>query len=131
MLSSFKQPLLATLVALALVAPGATALAAPGGARTPASAVVAPDGPDAVININEATPDQLSYLPGIGPAKAERIVAYRAKHPFKTALELARVRGIGLKTVHKLQQWLRASGPTTLSGPVRTPKHPPETEAQR
>lgn len=68
-----------------------------------------------VININTATPDQLQLLPGIGKAKAERIVAYRAKRKFKRPYELIRVRGIGHKTFRRLKSWLRVSGPTTLS----------------
>ena len=118
MSSQSKKPLIAVLMALALLVPVSAAAAAPVAAPPTAS-----DGAgDGVVNINDATADQLGYLPGIGPAKAERIVAYRAKHVFKGPLELARVKGIGLKTAHKLKGWLRVEGPTTLSGPVRLPK---------
>jgi len=34
-----------------------------------------------VLNLNQAAPDQLTLLPGIGPTKARRIVEYRTKHP--------------------------------------------------
>ncbi|MCB9734420.1 MAG: helix-hairpin-helix domain-containing protein [Deltaproteobacteria bacterium] len=74
--------------------------------------------PDAVININTATAQQLTFLPGIGASRAERIVAYREKRPFKEVVELARVKGIGLKTVRKLKPWLRVSGPTTLASRI-------------
>ncbi len=74
-----------------------------------------------VININTASAGQLSFLPGIGQTKAERVVAYRTKHTFKAVVELARVKGIGLKTVRKLKPWLRVTGETTLAGPVRLP----------
>ena len=41
-------------------------------------------------------------LNGVGEAKAEAIVAYREEHgPFKSADQLAEVKGIGLKTVEK------------------------------
>lgn len=124
MSSQSKKPLIAVLMALALLVPVSAAAAAPAAAPPTAS-----DGAgDGVVNINDATADQLGYLPGIGPAKAERIVAYRAKHVFKGPLELARVKGIGLKTVHKLKGWLRVEGPTTLSGPVRLPKPPKKGE---
>jgi len=123
--------LLAALV-LALVAAPNAAMAAP----KPRVAAVKPapaapvDAPEAVININEATAEQLTFLPGIGESKAERIVAFRAKHAFKTPAELARVRGIGLKTVRKLKTWLRVSGPTTLSGPVQLPREGVDTSAE-
>ncbi len=66
------------------------------------------------ININEAPAKQLALLPGIGATKAKRIVTYRSKRRFKKTVELARVRGIGLKTVRKLKPFLRIQGPSTL-----------------
>lgn len=48
------------------------------------------------INLNTATADQLDALPGIGPALAQRIVAYREQHGgFRTVDELQKVPGIG------------------------------------
>lgn len=84
----------------------------------------APAGEGGVINLNTATVDQLTFLPGIGESKAERIVAFRAKHTFKRAVELARVKGIGLKSVRKLRPWIRVEGPTTLAGPVKVARDP-------
>ncbi len=56
------------------------------------------------VNINQADAVQLATLKGIGPKKAEAIVAYRAAHgSFKTVDELAKVRGIGKKSVVRLQ----------------------------
>jgi len=77
-----------------------------------------------VVNLNESPAKQLALLPGIGAKKAARIVTYRAKRRFKRTVELARVRGIGLKTVRKLKAFLRVVGPSTLhraggSGRVR------------
>ncbi|MDW7992133.1 MAG: helix-hairpin-helix domain-containing protein [Anaerolineae bacterium] len=38
-----------------------------------------------LININTATADELQQLPRVGPALAQRIVAYREMYgPFKT-----------------------------------------------
>ena len=74
---------------------------------------------EGVININEASVDQLRLLPGIGLTKAERIMAYRSRRPFRRVYQLMRVKGIGAKTVRKLRRWLRVKGPTTLVRPLR------------
>lgn len=56
------------------------------------------------VNINAADVTQLATLKGIGPKKAEAIVAYRSEHgSFKTVDDLAKVKGIGLKSVARLQ----------------------------
>jgi competence ComEA-like helix-hairpin-helix protein len=47
------------------------------------------------VNINTATADQLSTLPGVGKETAERIIDYRTKTPFKTIDDLKNVKGIG------------------------------------
>ncbi|MFD2671601.1 ComEA family DNA-binding protein [Marinicrinis sediminis] len=62
------------------------------------------------IMINEAGPDVLILLPGIGPAKAQRIVAYReANGPFQSPEDLLKVNGIGEKSLEKLRPYLRFS----------------------
>lgn len=52
--------------------------------------------PDMVrININQADEAQLTQLKGIGPKKAQAIVAYRVAHgPFQDIESLADVKGI-------------------------------------
>ncbi|MFZ4720383.1 MAG: helix-hairpin-helix domain-containing protein [Ilumatobacteraceae bacterium] len=52
-----------------------------------------PPGP---VDLNRATADELDSLPGVGPATAAAIVAYREQHgPFSAVDDLAQVRGIG------------------------------------
>ena len=55
------------------------------------------------VNINTADAATLDrVLDGVGPSKAEAIVAHRkANGPFKSADQLAAVKGIGLSTVER------------------------------
>lgn len=56
------------------------------------------------LNINRASPTELENLPGIGPALAARIVAFREAHgPFASVDDLVRVSGIGPKTIDRLR----------------------------
>ena len=84
----------------------------PATASAPAPAAAPAGG---VVNVNEATPDQLGLLPGVGPSRANAIVAYRKTHPFKRVEELTRIKGIGKKTFARLKPLIALSGPTTLS----------------
>jgi competence protein ComEA len=75
--------------------PPPTSEAAPGGDLPGAAA---PDGvmADGRIDINRAGPVELETLPGIGPARAEAIVAHRDQHgPFTVPGDLRAVSGIG------------------------------------
>lgn len=57
-----------------------------------------------LVNINVADSSLLTTLPGIGPAKAEAIIAYRNDTgSFKEAHDLMKVTGIGKKTYEKLE----------------------------
>jgi competence protein ComEA len=68
-----------------------------------------------VVNLNEASADQLALLPGVGPSRANAIVAHRKAHPFKRLEELMRVKGFGKKTFARLRPLISVSGPTTLT----------------
>ncbi len=55
------------------------------------------------VNINTASATELEKLPGIGPSKAQAIVAFRAKEPFTKADDLRKVKGIGDKLYEALK----------------------------
>jgi competence protein ComEA len=63
--------------------------------------------PAAKVNLNTATVDQLTELPGVGPTLAARIVEYREKAGrFRSPQELMNVKGIGEKSFKKIEPWL-------------------------
>lgn len=56
-----------------------------------------------LININNATKDELISLPKIGPVTAERIIRYREDYgKFSSVNELKNVKGIGEKTMEQI-----------------------------
>jgi competence protein ComEA len=63
------------------------------------------------LDLNSATVEELSTLPGIGPKRARAIVAYRERHRFARTRELRRIRGIGPKTFVRLQAHVTIGGP--------------------
>ncbi len=78
-----------------------------------------PDAADGVVNIQTASAEQLQLLPGIGPSKAEAIIAYRQAHPFQRVEDILRVRGIGRATFRRLRAMITVSGATTMTADVR------------
>ncbi len=53
-----------------------------------------------IVDINKASIEQLSYLPGIGDARAKDIIK---KRPYASIEELKEVPGIGEKTYEKIR----------------------------
>ncbi len=55
------------------------------------------------VDLNAATIEELTSLPGIGPAKARAIVDRREEAPFESTDELTEVPGIGSALLEKLR----------------------------
>jgi competence ComEA-like helix-hairpin-helix protein len=93
-----KSSLKHVLLALSLIT-----ASAPGWCVKDTAATVTPKAASAAktVNINSADAATISeVLKGVGSAKADAIVAYRKEHgPFKSAEQLAEVKGIGDKLV--------------------------------
>ena len=93
--------------------PAIAIIESPAGAAFP---VVPPDSarassPDPITHLSNplvflstATADSLDLLPGIGPVLAARLIAARAQNgAFRSWDQVDRVRGIGPKTIERLQ----------------------------
>ena len=83
-------------------------------------AIQVPAGP---VNINTADAATLAReLKGIGLKRAQAIVAYRAKNgPFKSADELALVKGIGHQAIDKNRTEIRTDAAKGVTKPAAAP----------
>ena len=80
-------------------------------ALPPVAAAAAAPSPGEKINLNTASVDELTTLPGVGKAYAQRIVEYRDKNgPFKKVEDVLNVRGIGEKTFERIRDRLTVGG---------------------
>lgn len=72
------------------------------------------------VNINTADAETLArVLVNVGPSKAEEIVAHRAANgPFKSADELAMVKGIGLATIERNRDRIEVGSAQRRSAPA-------------
>jgi competence protein ComEA len=84
-----------------------------------ADSVSAPSADGKKVNINQASAEQLAYLPRVGAKAAQKVVDYRkAKGPFSRPEDLMEVKGFGEKKFEQLKPYLAVSGPTTLGAKV-------------
>ena len=78
---------------------------------------------EGVVNVNEATLEQLTLLPRVGPTVAGRILEHReANGEFASKEELMLVRGIGERTFEGLESFVTIKGSTTLKAKVKAQK---------
>jgi competence protein ComEA len=66
------------------------------------------------LNLNTADRAQLMMLPGVGPATADKVMAYRNHRRFTRPAHIMRIKGIGKKTFARLRPYLAVDGDTTL-----------------
>ena len=55
------------------------------------------------LDLNTADVRALEVLPGIGPARAKKIVALRERHPLRSLGDLEEIAGVGPKTIERLR----------------------------
>jgi competence protein ComEA len=89
--------------------------------------------PEDPVYLNQATLEDLTRLPGVGPKRAEAVLSLRAKlGKFRQPEDLMRVKGIGRATLKRLRPLLRldappdgdASPPATPAGESATTRPP-------
>ena len=97
---------------VAVLAASALLLASPSAADTPNAAAAA----GGKVNINQASVEQISYLPRIGTKVAARVVEYRKTHgQFARPEDLMEVKGIGEKLFLTLKPYVAVSGAILLA----------------
>ena len=66
------------------------------------------DDSDGLVNINTATMDELMTLPGIGHAKAEKIIAYRGQATrFESIQDIMKIEGIKQGVYEKIKDFIK------------------------
>jgi len=67
-------------------------------------------GPARPVDLNRASAEELTVVPGIGKALAQRIVDFREQHgPFARVEDLMKVKGIGEKSFEKIRPHITVS----------------------
>jgi len=100
--------LIAAVFAIAFVALWGTGTAR---AKPPAPQQItqqnASEGQTAALDLNTASAAQLEELPGIGPSRAQAILAFREAHGgFTQVSQLMRIKGIGRAMLRKLRAFV-------------------------
>ena len=62
-----------------------------------------------IVNVNEATFDQLKTIPGVGSEIADEIFRHR---PYSKPEDLTRVKGIGERKLESIRPYVKVKGPT-------------------
>ena len=63
------------------------------------------------ININTASKEELTMIPGIGATNAENIVAYRLRYgPFLKIEDITKIKGIGTGRFENIKDYITVGG---------------------
>lgn len=74
---------------------------------------------DGKVILNLASADELRHIPGVGAKRAEAILKLREKlKRFRRATELLRVKGIGPRSLKRMQAHFVLDPPTTVGSPM-------------
>lgn len=69
------------------------------------------------IDLNTATVEELEELPGVGPLRARRIIAWRHRNGrFESLQDLTYVRGLGARSVQDLTPYLHVGDEDDFRG---------------
>jgi len=69
----------------------------------PKGSMLAPES----IPLNDASKSELMELPGVGAATADRIIAFRELHSFRSIDEIKKVKTIGDARFNRMKSYLR------------------------
>ena len=103
-LKAIRLLTVAALCAAVLTAGAGHALAVPPAKDDGATRSTAP------LDLNKASENELTEIPGIGPSLAKRIVEFRNENGnFRRVEDLLKVRGIGEKSFQKIRPYVTVS----------------------
>jgi len=81
--------------------------------------------PDDPVYLNQATLVDLRRLPGVGPKRAQAILALRDRlQRFRQIEDLLKVKGLGRASLRKLRPLVRLDTPPFATAPDATPQPP-------
>lgn len=73
-----------------------------------------------VINVNTASAEEISVIPGLGEKKSLAIVKFREKNgPYARIEDLKKVNGIGDKLFDKIKPYVTVKSDTTVKQPQK------------
>lgn len=102
--TGFRRRHSAVLTTMCLITVALATAAGPALAVEVGDADASAGAPSRQIDINKATAVELTAIPGVGNAIAQRIVEFRDKQgPFRRVEDLLKIKGIGEKSFQKIR----------------------------